>query len=131
MTTEEGHCFGEHLRRRDLLRTQGRLQEAGAGYREKIVKQQGVYTCRPKPSVNPAWTVPAIQVRQWFFVIAFPRTWQLTNGQHLRDVVTHLAVCLGGRRLAAQTGCTPTSAEGGPLATRDEGGSLAARGVST
>jgi Transposase DDE domain len=32
----------------------------------------------------------AIQARQWFFVIAFPRTWKLANGQHLRDVVTHL-----------------------------------------
>src|SRR5262249_48768910 len=32
----------------------------------------------------------AIQARQWFFVIAFPRTWKLTNGQYLRDVVTHL-----------------------------------------
>jgi hypothetical protein len=31
-----------------------------------------------------------IQARHWFFVIAFPRTWKLTNGQHLRDVVTHL-----------------------------------------
>jgi DDE superfamily endonuclease len=34
----------------------------------------------------------AIQARRWFFVIAFPRTWKLTNGQHLRDVVTHLPV---------------------------------------
>jgi hypothetical protein len=32
----------------------------------------------------------AIQARHWFFVSAFPRTWKLTNGQHLRDVVTHL-----------------------------------------
>src|SRR5215218_6641676 len=32
----------------------------------------------------------AIQARGWFFVIAFPRTWKLANGQHLRDVVTHL-----------------------------------------
>jgi hypothetical protein len=32
----------------------------------------------------------AIQARQWFFVMAFPRTWKLTNGQHLRDLVTHL-----------------------------------------
>ncbi len=32
----------------------------------------------------------AIQARHWFFVIAFPRTWKLTNGQYLRDVVTHL-----------------------------------------
>lgn len=32
----------------------------------------------------------AIQARHWFFVLAFPRTWKLTNGQHLRDVVTHL-----------------------------------------
>jgi len=34
----------------------------------------------------------AIQARQWFFVIAFPRTWKLANGQHLRDVVTHLPI---------------------------------------
>lgn len=32
----------------------------------------------------------AIQARGWFFVIAFPRTWKLANGQYLRDVVTHL-----------------------------------------
>ena len=32
----------------------------------------------------------AIQARHWFFVIAFPRTWKLTNGHHLRDLVTHL-----------------------------------------
>jgi hypothetical protein len=32
----------------------------------------------------------AIQARHWFFVIAFPRTWKLANGQHLRAVVTHL-----------------------------------------
>ena len=32
----------------------------------------------------------ALQARGWFFVIAFPRTWKLANGQHLRDVVTHL-----------------------------------------
>ena len=32
----------------------------------------------------------AIQARGWFFVIAFPRTWKLANGQHLRDLVTHL-----------------------------------------
>ena len=36
--------------------------------------------------------LPAIQARQWFFVIAFPRTWKLTNGQYLRDVVTHLPI---------------------------------------
>jgi hypothetical protein len=32
----------------------------------------------------------AIQARGWFFVIAFPRTWKLATGQHLRDLVTHL-----------------------------------------
>jgi hypothetical protein len=32
----------------------------------------------------------AIQARPWFFVIAFPRTWQLANGQPWRDLVTHL-----------------------------------------
>lgn len=34
----------------------------------------------------------AIQARHWFFVIAFPRTWKLANGQHLRDVVSHLPI---------------------------------------
>jgi hypothetical protein len=34
----------------------------------------------------------AIQARGWFFVIAFPRTWKLANGQHLRDIVTHLPI---------------------------------------
>jgi Transposase DDE domain len=32
----------------------------------------------------------AIQARGWYFVIAFPRTWKLANGQFLRDIVTHL-----------------------------------------
>ena len=32
----------------------------------------------------------AIQARGWFFVMAFPRTWKLANGQYLRDIVTHL-----------------------------------------
>ena len=34
----------------------------------------------------------AIQRWGWFFVIAFPRTWKLANGQHLRDIVTHLPI---------------------------------------
>jgi DDE superfamily endonuclease len=34
----------------------------------------------------------AIQARGWFFVMAFPRTWKLANGQHLRDLVTHLPI---------------------------------------
>jgi transposase len=34
----------------------------------------------------------AIQARGWFFVIAFPRTWKLHNGQYLRDIVTHLPI---------------------------------------
>jgi hypothetical protein len=34
----------------------------------------------------------AIQARHWFFVIAFPRTWKLANGQHLRDLVPHLPI---------------------------------------
>jgi hypothetical protein len=34
----------------------------------------------------------AIQARRWFFVIAFPRTWKLANGQHLRALVTHLPI---------------------------------------
>ena len=32
----------------------------------------------------------AIQARGWFFVIAFPRTWKLANGQSLRDIVPPL-----------------------------------------
>jgi hypothetical protein len=31
----------------------------------------------------------ARQARGWYFVIAFPRTWKLANGQFLRDIVTH------------------------------------------
>jgi hypothetical protein len=34
----------------------------------------------------------AIQARGWFFVIAFPRTWKLANGQYLRAIVTHLPI---------------------------------------
>jgi hypothetical protein len=34
----------------------------------------------------------AIQARGWYFVLAFPRTWKLANGQDLRDVVTHLPI---------------------------------------
>jgi hypothetical protein len=34
----------------------------------------------------------AIQARGWYFVIAFPRTWKLANGQYLREVVTHLPI---------------------------------------
>jgi hypothetical protein len=34
----------------------------------------------------------ALQARGWFFVIAFPRTWKLANGQYLRDIVTHLPI---------------------------------------
>jgi DDE superfamily endonuclease len=34
----------------------------------------------------------ALQARSWFFVMAFPRTWKLANGQHLRDLVTHLPI---------------------------------------
>jgi len=34
----------------------------------------------------------AIEARHWFFVIAFPRTWKLANGQHLRDLVTYLPI---------------------------------------
>src|SRR5438874_13088984 len=33
MTSEEGHRLSEHLHRGDLLRTQGRVQEAEAEYR--------------------------------------------------------------------------------------------------
>jgi hypothetical protein len=36
----------------------------------------------------------AIQARGWFFVLAFPRTWKLANGQHLRDLLTHLPIHL-------------------------------------
>jgi hypothetical protein len=34
----------------------------------------------------------AIQARQWYFVLAFPRTWKLANGQHLRALLTHLPI---------------------------------------
>jgi len=34
----------------------------------------------------------AIQARQWYFVIAFPRTWKLAKGQYLHDLVTHLPI---------------------------------------
>jgi hypothetical protein len=34
----------------------------------------------------------AIQAHGWFFVLAFPRTWKLGNGQYLRDIVTHLPI---------------------------------------
>ena len=34
----------------------------------------------------------ALQARSWFFVLAFPRTWELANGQYLRDGVTHLPI---------------------------------------
>jgi Transposase DDE domain len=34
----------------------------------------------------------ALQARQWFFVIAFPRTWKRATGQYLRASVTPLPV---------------------------------------
>jgi hypothetical protein len=34
----------------------------------------------------------AIQARGWFFVMAFPRTWKLANGQYLRDLVPYLPI---------------------------------------
>jgi Transposase DDE domain len=34
----------------------------------------------------------AIQARPWYFVLAFPRTWKLADGQYLRDLVTHLPI---------------------------------------
>jgi hypothetical protein len=34
----------------------------------------------------------AIPARRRFFVIAFPRTWKLANGQYVRDLVTHLPI---------------------------------------
>jgi hypothetical protein len=37
-------------------------------------------------------TRQALHARQWDFVIAFPRTWKLANGQYLRAIVTHLPV---------------------------------------
>jgi Transposase DDE domain len=52
-------------------------------------KQVGVVADAAYPSRA---NLQAIQARGWFFVIAFPRTWKLANGQHLRDLVTHLPV---------------------------------------
>ena len=49
-----------------------------------VVVADAAYPSRANPQ--------AIQARGWFFVIAFPRTWKLVNGQHLRDVVTHLPI---------------------------------------
>jgi hypothetical protein len=53
------------------------------------VKQVSVVADAAYPSRA---NLQAIQARHWFFVIAFPRTWKLTNGQYLRDVVTHLPI---------------------------------------
>jgi hypothetical protein len=50
-------------------------------------KQVGVVADAAYPSRA---NLHAIQARGWFFVMAFPRTWKRANGQHLRDLVTHL-----------------------------------------
>jgi Transposase DDE domain len=55
-----------------------------AWVKQVIVVADAAYPSRAK--------LQAIQARHWFFVIAFPRTWKLTNGQYLRDVVTHLPI---------------------------------------
>jgi hypothetical protein len=34
----------------------------------------------------------ALQARQWSFVIAFPRSWKLANGQYLRDIAPPLPI---------------------------------------
>ena len=46
----------------------------------------------PMPPIPRGPICKPIQARGWFFVIAFPRTWKLANGQYLRDLVTHLPV---------------------------------------
>jgi Transposase DDE domain len=63
-----------------------RLQEVvvPAWVKQVIVVADAAYPSRAN--------LQAIQARHWFFVIAFPRTWKLTNGQYLRDVVTHLPI---------------------------------------
>jgi len=63
-----------------------RLQEVilPAWGKQVVVVADAAYPSRAK--------LRALQARGWFFVIAFPRTWQLTNGQYLRDLVTHLPI---------------------------------------
>jgi hypothetical protein len=55
-----------------------------AWYKTVVVVADAAYPSRAN--------LQAIQARHWFFVIAFPRTWKLANGQHLRDLVTHLPI---------------------------------------
>jgi Transposase DDE domain len=55
-----------------------------AWYERVIVVADAAYASRKN--------LKAIQARGWFFVIAFPRTWKLANGQYLRDIVTHLPI---------------------------------------
>jgi Transposase DDE domain len=55
-----------------------------AGCKTVVVVADAAYPSRAN--------LQAIQARGWFFVIAFPRTWKLADGQHLRDLVTHLPI---------------------------------------
>jgi Transposase DDE domain len=55
-----------------------------AGCKTVVVVADAAYPSRAN--------LQAIQARHWFFVIAFPRTWKLANGQYLRDIVTHLPI---------------------------------------
>jgi Transposase DDE domain len=72
-------------------------QSENALFRERLqvvvvpawVKQVIVVADAAYPSRATRQAIPA---RHWFFVIAFPRTWKLTNGQYLRDVVTPLPI---------------------------------------
>jgi DDE superfamily endonuclease len=52
--------------------------------KQVVVVADAAYPSRAK--------LQAIQKRGWFFVLAFPRTWKLANGQHLRALVTHLPI---------------------------------------
>jgi Transposase DDE domain len=104
------YTFGLHV---VILIAQGNVYRVPLAFR--LVKPQGskgyqsenaLFREMLQEVVLPAWcklvvvvadaaypsraNLQAIQARHGFFVIAFPRTWQLMNGQHLRDVATHL-----------------------------------------
>jgi hypothetical protein len=80
------------------------LPKGAKGYQS----EHALFRQRLPEGVLPAWcrrvsvgaeaayasraTLPAIQARPWSFTIAFPRSWELANGQHLRDLVPHLPI---------------------------------------
>jgi hypothetical protein len=104
--------FGLHM---VVLMAQGDVYRIPLAFR--IVRRKGAKGYQPENAlfrqmlqevVLPAWcrrvivvaaaayaaraNLQAIQARQWYFTIAFPRSWKLANGQHLRDLVTHLPI---------------------------------------